>query len=514
MKRILHEEELKKLEENSKNVEQNEARMSERYIKSEMERRQRELEKLAEEEDQWIFDCSVCGMHGENLDDGTHSIACERCNIWQHSKCHGIKQEQAERDDFHFICTDCKRKEEDAKKPKLPPLKFRVGGSASPQAERATPRAMSSDQMNGTPQPISYGATRPMDGGYAYHAGSGAVNQTPRRGSSEIMNGPALSPQGQSPGPPGHQVNGHQPVGVPQKPWQGTTLPPPMRPNSSGYASSPPPQQLREGLPGSPPTYKLHQQAHASAVASSNMSPHSQPYQSNGAPNGHYGMLPPSSPYKHSASRPTSSYDAQRQPSFTGPPSPSKPRTSASPPHSSPRLPQPGSYHQPHNLSFPPPQSPNTILPPPQNYQQHTAGYSPVKQPSSSPQHPYPQPHATPTHLPQGGQAATPQMHPHGTPLQPSPNFSHPGMASSPYAPVPPLSSGPVIPTKHDATPRPASSHSVSGTPGAAVAALSPSPSLAPGAAPPVEMQVGNIPVKRMPEQRPQEGQDTVMRDV
>ncbi len=65
-KRILHEEELANLSEDSKKLEKGEARMSERHLKAEMEKRKKELEKLAEE-DEWIFDCSVCGVHGENI---------------------------------------------------------------------------------------------------------------------------------------------------------------------------------------------------------------------------------------------------------------------------------------------------------------------------------------------------------------------------------------------------------------------------------------------------------------
>ncbi|KAB2576098.1 Reticulocyte-binding protein 2-like protein a [Lasiodiplodia theobromae] len=125
VKRILHEEELKKLQENSEKAENNEMRMSERHLKAEMERRQKELEQMAQEEENWIFDCAVCGVHGENLDDGSHSIACEKCNVWQHSACHGIAKATAERDDFHFVCSDCKQKAEDAARPKLPPLKFK-----------------------------------------------------------------------------------------------------------------------------------------------------------------------------------------------------------------------------------------------------------------------------------------------------------------------------------------------------------------------------------------------------
>jgi hypothetical protein len=65
MKRILHEEELKKLQEDSQKLDKNEARLSERHLKNEMERAKNALEKL--KEDDWMFDCSGCGLHGENL---------------------------------------------------------------------------------------------------------------------------------------------------------------------------------------------------------------------------------------------------------------------------------------------------------------------------------------------------------------------------------------------------------------------------------------------------------------
>lgn len=41
----------------------------------------------------------------------------------------GISKAAAEKEDFHFICQDCKQKEEDAKKPKIS-LKFKVGTSS------------------------------------------------------------------------------------------------------------------------------------------------------------------------------------------------------------------------------------------------------------------------------------------------------------------------------------------------------------------------------------------------
>lgn len=67
VKRALHEEELRKLQEAGERAETEEARQSERHRKAELLRRQQELEKLQQEEENWIFDCSVCGVHGENL---------------------------------------------------------------------------------------------------------------------------------------------------------------------------------------------------------------------------------------------------------------------------------------------------------------------------------------------------------------------------------------------------------------------------------------------------------------
>ncbi|KAL1964650.1 hypothetical protein VTN77DRAFT_6676 [Rasamsonia byssochlamydoides] len=147
-KRLRHEAEMARLEEERKKLEAGESRLSERHLKAEMERQKKSLEELQEE--QWIFDCSGCGVHGKNLDDGSHSVACERCNVWQHSKCLGIPQDEAERDDFHFICADCQRREEEAKRPKIPPLKFRIGSlaSASTPATNATAKEEDQSQLN------------------------------------------------------------------------------------------------------------------------------------------------------------------------------------------------------------------------------------------------------------------------------------------------------------------------------------------------------------------------------
>lgn len=144
------EAELERMEEESRKLEKGEIRMSERRLKAELEQRRKDMADLRARE-YWIFDCSVCGMHGENFvsepsdldqllfltnqDDGSHSIACEKCSVWQHSRCLGFTQEEAEREDFRFICSECKRRLEDEARPKIPPLRFHVrsaSGSMSP----------------------------------------------------------------------------------------------------------------------------------------------------------------------------------------------------------------------------------------------------------------------------------------------------------------------------------------------------------------------------------------------
>lgn len=105
-RRIQYEEELSQLSEGSRSQEA--GRLSERRLQAEIEKSKQALKELEEEED-WTFDC-ICGLHGQ-VDDGEHSVACERCNVWQHSKCLGFEEEEAERDDFHFICKHCEQSE-------------------------------------------------------------------------------------------------------------------------------------------------------------------------------------------------------------------------------------------------------------------------------------------------------------------------------------------------------------------------------------------------------------------
>ncbi|RDW89086.1 hypothetical protein BP6252_01118 [Coleophoma cylindrospora] len=162
-RRILHEEELANLSEDSKKLETGSGRLSERHLKAEIEKKKRALEELAEEDD-WIFDC-ICGAYGK-IDDGTHSIACDKCNIWQHSKCVGVSQSAAERDDFHFVCQTCTRRAEDAERAKTqPPIKIKIhrpGSSSSAMAPKQNAQTIVSnsptgqhDHANGSPKAIA-----------------------------------------------------------------------------------------------------------------------------------------------------------------------------------------------------------------------------------------------------------------------------------------------------------------------------------------------------------------------
>ncbi|KAI0489627.1 hypothetical protein F4859DRAFT_159478 [Xylaria cf. heliscus] len=150
-RRLQHEEELAQLSEDSKSL-GGDNRLSQRRLEAEIAKNKQVLQELEDEADDWIFDC-ICGVYGQ-VDDGTHSVACERCNIWQHSKCVGISEEEADRDDFHFICKNCRRQQslhsDDTKQPviklKIPrqatssmPRRDSTESPIQPQPELAPP---------------------------------------------------------------------------------------------------------------------------------------------------------------------------------------------------------------------------------------------------------------------------------------------------------------------------------------------------------------------------------------
>ncbi|XMA11366.1 hypothetical protein WAI453_004157 [Rhynchosporium graminicola] len=278
-RRILHEEELASLSDNSKKIETGEGRLSERHIKAEIARKKKALEELEEEED-WIFDC-ICGAYGQ-IDDGTHSIACDKCNIWQHSKCVGVKQSEADREDFTFICQTCQRRAKDAERAKnQPPIKIKINrpGSSSSQA---TPKP------NGTPNAVSQSNRNPVAGsspvtaGYSSPAAHVSPTQFPRQnghpdlqsGFSSLQNNPAQQqPILQPPLVNGYQVSpqrpDQRPAATPNAIYTGPYGPTQLnrgtpsilhhngsRPSSSHAFSSPHPQSPTSlPPPGQPPTY-------------------------------------------------------------------------------------------------------------------------------------------------------------------------------------------------------------------------------------------------------------------
>lgn len=144
-RRRLYTEELANLSAEDGNRAENAAgRASERRIQAEIEKNKQALEALGDEEEDWVFDC-ICGLFGQ-VDDGTHSVACETCNIWQHSKCLGISEEEAERPEFQFICKSCHRRQDEIRQRPLIKLKVSKPTESDLQVSPAqTTEAVGSD---------------------------------------------------------------------------------------------------------------------------------------------------------------------------------------------------------------------------------------------------------------------------------------------------------------------------------------------------------------------------------
>ncbi|ROT37025.1 hypothetical protein SODALDRAFT_380509 [Sodiomyces alkalinus F11] len=128
-RRRQYEEELSNLSEDSRRTGHGEGRLSQRQLHTEIEKNKQALKQLQDDdaEDDWLFDCE-CGVYGR-VDDGTHSISCERCNVWQHSKCVGVLEAQAEQPRFHFVCSACLRREDAANGKPRPTIKLKVNRS-------------------------------------------------------------------------------------------------------------------------------------------------------------------------------------------------------------------------------------------------------------------------------------------------------------------------------------------------------------------------------------------------
>jgi hypothetical protein len=71
--RVLQEAELQRIQEEQQKLERGESRISERQLKAELEKQRKNLEDLSQE-DEWIFDCSGCHVHGENWVSYSHRL--------------------------------------------------------------------------------------------------------------------------------------------------------------------------------------------------------------------------------------------------------------------------------------------------------------------------------------------------------------------------------------------------------------------------------------------------------
>ncbi|KAK0733363.1 hypothetical protein B0T26DRAFT_842495 [Lasiosphaeria miniovina] len=150
-RRLQHEEELAQLSEDSRSTITGPGRMSERRRLAEIEKNKQALKEIEEEEDDWIFDCA-CGVYGQ-IDDGSHSVACEKCNVWQHSKCLGIDEAEADQDDFHFVCESChcRGQAEKEQRPRIIKIKVNRPGSSSSSPPRSP--VQDSVEKSASPQP-------------------------------------------------------------------------------------------------------------------------------------------------------------------------------------------------------------------------------------------------------------------------------------------------------------------------------------------------------------------------
>lgn len=145
-RRKLYTEELAQLSaDDGKRADSSSGRASERRIQSEIEKNKQALEALDDDEEDWVFDC-ICGLFGQ-VDDGAHSVACETCNVWQHSQCLGISEKEAERPDFRFVCKSCRHRE-DMGTHQRPLIKLKVSRPTVPELQASPIKAVQATELN------------------------------------------------------------------------------------------------------------------------------------------------------------------------------------------------------------------------------------------------------------------------------------------------------------------------------------------------------------------------------
>lgn len=168
-RRKLYTEELAQLSaEDSKRGDAASGRASERRIQAEIEKNKQALEALDDEDEDWVFDC-ICGLFGQ-VDDGTHSVACETCNVWQHSKCLGISEEEAERPEFHFLCKSC-RNRQDPDTRQRPLIKLKVNRQTETESQAPETNGAGADES------VSRVGSAPGPAGLSSASGSTTTNR-------------------------------------------------------------------------------------------------------------------------------------------------------------------------------------------------------------------------------------------------------------------------------------------------------------------------------------------------
>lgn len=430
-RRIQQQADLERLSEEAKKIESGEGRLSERHLKAEMERKKAELEQLELEED-WVFDC-VCGVYGQ-VDDGSHSVACEKCNVWQHTNCVGLTEEEASKPDFVFLCQTCinrekaaeaarKKKikdEEEARKKKLKDEEDARRRKARQEAQRA--RELE-EAKNQPPSGIKIKLSRPGSSSSSlpptpHQNGTSPANAHPQYTSPKSSPGVQYSPVKQAYGSP-YAYGGQHPPQPNMAPFAYGAQSHTYRPSGS------PPNNASINLP--PPT------------STTNLPPpvkHDQAFQNGAAPQ---------SAYQHQYQTPAAAYYNNR-------PAPQATPSSGPNGHSN----QYNGQQRKVSTGFPSPETGAPVLKP--------ASYRPTTTPQMG--------HFSPP---------APRINP-----SPSQIFSTPAPQSQAYqstdprqSPALPPSTTGLSPTKRPSPPRPTTANGLNATPHSIppVASLSPSPS-------------------------------------
>ncbi|KAJ5440967.1 Zinc finger PHD-finger [Penicillium cf. griseofulvum] len=149
-KRLIHEAELERIAEEQERIERGESRVSARTLQADLEKSQKNLAGLTQD-DQWIFDCSGCGvmtevtvLHAKNAMFG--SIASVLVS----------RRKRPKRKTFTLSAETASKKKKIPTDPNSHPLKFRVSASTSPSAAPPVNKKqkMEDDEDHAPPSPV------------------------------------------------------------------------------------------------------------------------------------------------------------------------------------------------------------------------------------------------------------------------------------------------------------------------------------------------------------------------